>query len=154
MAATAQQDMQERVVEVDRKNLVVKLKDNKKKHIDEYNEAIANYKQLALEKLEAGYKKAKVSLDKQVDLLRVKINQFDESSPDMGRGFLQLVDAITVDMPVPRNYTEEYDAAIAIAEADVNETLELSYAEFTCFYRDKWSWKTSFETTMCFYNGR
>ena len=43
------------------------------------------------------------------------------------------------------------DAAIDMAKWDVRETLELTHAEFTCFVRDQWDWKSGFEAISQIY---
>ena len=54
-------------------------------------------------------------------------------------------------MRVPRCFKDEYDDAIDMAKWDVRETLVLTYAEFTCFVRDEWDWKSGFEAVSMIY---
>ena len=65
--------------------------------------------------------------------------------------FVTLVEDVTIQMKVPRSYAKEYEAAIDMAEWDVRETLELTHAEFTCFVRDQWDWKSGFEAVSNLY---
>lgn len=42
-------------------------------------------------------------------------------------------------------------AAIDMAKWDIRETLVLTHAEFTCFVRDQWDWKSGFEAVSMLY---
>lgn len=151
MAALAQRDLEKRVVEVDREALLTKLHENKAKHIADYNEAKAAYKQVLLNKISEAFEAARDKLDERQTKLVRKVNALTDDQISEQQDYVAIVDAISIEMKVPRCYVDEYDAAIAIAEHDVNPTLKLSYAEFTCFIRDQWDWKSGFDAVSTMY---
>ena len=51
---------------------------------------------------------------------------------------------IGVSLPEPVDYTNEYDAAIAMIEWEVDDTIELETHVFRQFVLDDWSWKRTF----------
>lgn len=153
MAALAKRDMQERTVEVDREKLVKQLEDNLAKHKAAYKTALAGYKALALQKLNEGFEQAKVKLDKNLQIATLAINQFDPASPTCHvSDYITLVQAVTIDLKVPRDYSKAYETAIDMAKWDVRETLELTHAEFQCFVRDVWDWKEEFDAINATYS--
>lgn len=153
MANEAKRDMQKRNVEVSRKDLISALKENREQHIKNYEEAMLGYKNSLLQKLEEGYKKACKDLDVRYEKVKRNVQDMQDEDIAKQRDYVTLVDAVTVEMRVPRCYSEEYDAAISIAEWDVRENLELTYAEFNCFVRDQWDWKSDFENVTKMYAG-
>ena len=144
MANMALKNLQERVVEVDREQLVAILTTNREKHLKDYREAVAGYREAAIEKLTKGYEFAKQKLENNLKIAKAKIEQFDEANPRASSDYLDLVEGQSVELKVPRNFCKEYDAAIDMAKWDVRKTLELTHAEFQCFVRDEWLWSNEF----------
>lgn len=153
MANIARQDQKNRIVNVQRTQLLDKLRTNKEKHLAEYAEALAGYKELATEKLKKAYENAKGSLEKNLERGLKKISEFDPEN-DRYSDYLTLIDSEVVELPVPKNYSEEYDAAIDMVFWDTREVLELTHAEFTCFVRDRWDWTSDFIGTTSIYNNK
>lgn len=151
MAQMARDDIKQRKVEVNRLQLVQTLISNREKHISEYNEALEGYKAMALAKLQDGYEKAKVQLDKNLERGKASISEFDPNNPRGVSDYLTLVDSIAVELRVPRDYSKDYDAAIDMANWDVRDTLELTHAEFQCFVRDVWEWTDDFTRVSAVY---
>lgn len=151
MAIQAMRDQEGRKITVGRKKLLEKLKENREKHAAEYKLAVAGYKEVALKKLSDAREKSRKELEKNLDIVRGKINDFSAETATEYRDFLMLVSAVQVELKVPRNYTDKYDAAIDMVDWDVNETLELSYSEFQCFVRDIWDWTDDFRFTNSAY---
>lgn len=151
MAANAKRDMANRTIEVNRQELLETLKKNREKHVKDYEEAMAGYKDALLDKIESSYEEAKAKLEKKYKQLKLKTAELDDNEIKDQSDYITLVDSFVVNMEVPRSYVEEYDQAIDIATWDVNDTLELSSSEFACFVRDKWSWKSDFEVSTAFY---
>ena len=152
MAAVAVRDQEKRKVEVNRLKLVDILRANLKKHIAEYNEAMAGYKAELLDRINQAFDKAEQQLAAERKKLADKVAGFTDEDILKQNDYITLVNAIGVEMKVPRSYAKEYEAAIDMAEWDVRETLELSHAEFTCFVRDQWDWKSDFEAVTSIYN--
>lgn len=140
-----------RSVEVNRKQLIETLKSNRETHVAEYEEAVKGYKEMAMQKLEEAYDEASVNLDKYYEKAQNKINKFDPENPTLTEDYIKLVEGVTVELRVPRNYAKAYDTAIDMAEWDVNETLTLSAKEFQQFVKDNWDWTEEFNVTKALY---
>lgn len=152
MAAFALRDQSERTIEVNRLKLVEILEENREMHIREYHEAVDGYLETATEKLQEGYDKSVVKLQKNLENSKRLLAEIDPSKPLETSDRIVLVESICIDLKVPRNYAKEYDAAIDMANWDVRDTLELSGAEFQCFVRDEWDWTNEFSTTTASYS--
>lgn len=152
MANLAMKDQSERTVQVNRMDLILKLKANRTAHFDAYNVAIEGYCEMAKEKLADAHVKAKLKLEENVRRGMESLDKFDPSQPGTQSDYITLVDAISVTLKVPRNFTKEYDAAIDMAEWDVRDELELTHAEFQCFVRDVWDWTNEFMAVSATYS--
>jgi ferritin-like protein len=144
MANLAKKHLVEREVEVDRRKLVETLKENKEKHVKLFKEAILGYREAARRKLSEDGEKAKKELEKNLAKVGEAIDDFDVNKPNNFNDYFVLVQQIVMTLPVPKSYEGAYDAAIAIAEWEVNDTMTLTFAEFNCFVRDEWDWKENF----------
>tara|TARA_Y100000310_G_scaffold298970_1_gene333391 strand:- start:288 stop:761 length:474 start_codon:yes stop_codon:yes gene_type:complete len=142
VANQAMKDMGNRVVEVDRQDLIETLEANKVMHVADYKDSVDGYKQEALAKLDKEIASATEKLAENADEIRGKIEHFD---PEVTEEVAFYIPGINVDLPVPRCYSDQYDSAIAIAKWDVNDTMKLSQAEFRCFVQDNWSWSADFK---------
>jgi hypothetical protein len=151
MAGKALAHQMTRAVRVNREKLVATLISNKEKHVREYGEAMAGYKEVALAKLEEAYAKTNSCMAKWKKELVDKIHTFSpETAEDFGNT-LVLVHQIAVNMPVPKSYADAYDAAIDMFQFETREEVDLSGAEFQCFCRDVWDWSYEFEATAANY---
>lgn len=151
MAAMARMDQEKRTVEVDRIKLIATLESNREKHLAEYKEAMEGYKSTLLTKIEEAYVDAKKQIKNEYDRIKAKVGKLTDEDIARQRDSVVLLDGIVVEMKVPRSYVKEYDAAIDMARWDVRETLDLTHAEFTCFVRDQWDWKSGFEAVSMMY---
>ncbi len=151
MAAVARMDQEKRTVEVNRVKLIETLESNREKHLKEYKEAMEGYKSILLTKIEEAYTEAKKQIKNEYDRIKAKVGKLTDEDIARQRDSVVLLDGIVVEMKVPRSYVKEYDAAIDMAKWDVRETLELTHAEFTCFVRDQWDWKSGFEAVSMLY---
>lgn len=151
MAAVARMDQERRIVEVDRQKLIETLMANRTKHIADYEEAMAGYKTILLSKIDEAFDDAKKQLEVRYEKTRNKVVLFTDADIAKQRDSFVIIDGIVVEMKVPRSYAAEYDAAIDIAKWDVKPTLELTHAEFTCFVRDQWDWKSGFDAVSNLY---
>ncbi|MDB2687323.1 hypothetical protein N9Y42_08935 [Mariniblastus sp.] len=149
MAQQARQAQLDREIEVDRKKLIDALKANRERHIAQYNEAVEGYRDAALEIVNKAKALAVARMERNFEKIRIDLENFN---PDDGASDrITLIQSETVDLPVPRNYSKDYDAAIDIAEWDVNDKLKLSFAEFQCFVRDEWDWTNAFVSNSAMY---
>lgn len=147
----AQRDQEKREIEVNRLKLIETLRTNREKHVKDYEEAKAGYKAILLKKVDEEFDNAKRTLAKSHEKTRDKVANLKEEDIEKQRDSFTLVDAIYIEMKVPRCFKKEYDAAIDMATWDVRETLTLTYAEFTCFVRDEWDWKSGFDAISQIY---
>lgn len=148
MANYAKAEMEKRKITVNRLQLVEVLKSNKERHIATYEEALKGYKEEALAKLEHDAEVARQVLEKTVKKVRSELEEFDPDKIGMFGDSFILIKQVVMNLPLPRCYAAEYDAAIAMAAWDTRDELELSFAEFQCFVRDEWDWKGSFEAVV------
>jgi len=153
MAAQAKRDLGQRIVHVDRLELVAVLEGNLKKHIAEYNEAKAGYKTVLSTKIEEEFNRAKKQLAKDRKRALQKVAELTDEQIDKQPEYITVVPGNTVEMAVPRSYAKEYEAALDMARADKRDTLELTMPEFNCFWRDEWDWKSEFDTVSKLYVG-
>lgn len=153
MAALMKSDLQNRSVMVDREKLMATLRLNRQTHIQTFNDALAGYKQVATQKLNEGYEKARTRLAERYAEVGKKLESF---TPETAANFsdnLRLVDAFDVELKVPRNYAAMYDAALSMFEWDTRAEVELTYAEFTCLILDQWDWSSAFAEISASYIG-
>lgn len=144
MGQRAIQDLQSREVEVNRKSLIDTLKKNKESHIKTYNESLTGYKKAATAKLKEDGLAATTQLEKRLKQVEADIEEFDPEKPHEFSDHFILIQQVVMTLPVPQSYAAEYEAAIDIAKWDVNDTMKLTFAEFQCFVRDEWDWKSEF----------
>ena len=151
MAAIARRDMENRTVEVNRLELINVLESNREIHIRDYEEAMAGYKAILLSKIDDAFEDARKTLEEKYEKIKRRVSAFTDEDIARQQDSFTLIDEVDVDMKVPRSFAREYDAAIDMAKWDVRETLELTHAEFTCFVRDQWDWKSGFEAVSRIY---
>lgn len=150
MKTTIARDWDERIVTVDRNKLIETLRVNRDKHRREYEEALAGYQKKTKEKLAAMYSKAMVMLDDNVALITRRIDRFDPE--DQQDETIVVLSQVAFRMPVPRDHTRDYDVAIAMAEWEVNETIEVTQSQFQCFVLDDWEWQREFKMSNRLYS--
>jgi hypothetical protein len=96
-----------RTVNVEKEDLINKIKENKEKHVKEFNEACVAYKKEALEQL--AKLKAKIEND------------------ELG---------INLMLVTPVNRSSEYDKIIEMFNWDVKSVVELTQSEFNDYVHD------------------
>lgn len=153
MAMKALNHQMTRTVRVSTTKLVETLKANREKHLNEFNAAVAGYKQVALGKLQEAAKDVHKRVDEQIGNVIDKINSFSEATMDEFYDHLTLIEAVTVNLTVPKSFVDAYDTAIAMFEFETRAEVELSGAEFQCFCRDVWDWSYQFSTSNSTYLG-
>ena len=97
-----------RQIKVNKQKLIDKIKENRKKHIEEYDKAVIAYKKEAL---------------KQLDKLRIKAVKGD------------LV--LRLDLVTPVNISEDYSKIIEMFEWEVEDVVELEQNEFVQYVQDE-----------------
>ena len=113
-------------VKVNKKELLMVLKLNRAKHLEEFNSASKIFIQDAIEKLQS--------------MLTTAQNKG------------KIIQSLGLTEPV--SYVSSYDTAIKMLEMSVDDIIELSQQEFIQYVEDSWGWKQSFVTTTSMYNNK
>lgn len=128
-------------VKVKKTEMIAKLKVNRKKHKEDYEEAKAEYKLCYMDALAEIKNSMKASL-KSVDTL-IKLEDLNrENLPDLHFPF---------HLQAPINHLECYDSTLDMIEASVHDFIILTSSEFNKYYRDNWDWKDGFSSTVHMY---
>lgn len=135
----------ERTVTVKVSDLLAKLKENRQKHQEEYQESVAGYKVLAGERLARLREKAESALVANFDRIAEKIDEFDPEDEEGLTDQVTLITSMTFNLKVPQDHTRSYDVAIEMAEWETREEIELTQAQFQCFVLDDWEWQQEFK---------
>ena len=115
-----------RSVKVEKLELLGIVRDNKKKHVKEFDEAVKDYKKAAL----------KVAKE-HVDLAKT--------------GDLDQIAKIRAMPQRPTSYEKDYDRAIRMLELSVEDTIELEEDIFNQLVLDEWTWKNAFTASSALY---
>lgn len=113
-------------VKVNKQELLTVIRENRTKHIAEYDSASKIFIQDAIEKLQAMLDTAKT---------KNKIIQ-------------------SLGLTEPQSYVSSYDTAIKMLEMSTDDIIELSQQEFVQYVEDQWGWKQSFSTVTSTYNNK
>ena len=115
-----------RSVKVEKNELLGIVRDNKKKHVKEFDEAVKDYKKAAVK-----VAKEHVELAKTGDLDSIaKIRAMPQK---------------------PTSYEKDYDRAIRMLELSVESVIELEEDIFNQLVLDEWSWKQGFVAQSALY---
>jgi hypothetical protein len=106
--------------------LLKHLKTNRDKHIKEYEEAMAGYREAIISELKGKYTIACQNLDVSHSLKTVR----------------------------PISYEKSYNEIISMLEWTTDKEIELDHNEFTMYVQDDWSWKGNFLATTSVYTGK
>ena len=101
------------------------VRDNKKKHVQEYEEAIQDYKTGVLKVAEENLKRAKT-------------------------GDLDSFKKIEAQPPAPLSYEKEYGRAIRQLELSIDTEIVIEEDIFNQLVLDEWDWKSHFSATNSF----
>lgn len=111
-----------------REKALAKVKENRKKHNDEYLDSLRGYK---------------VRLE---EFLQKQMKRLDASPP--GDAF-----HISHAPEMPNNQLGTYDRYIKMLEWEESPNISLAQNEFENIIMDQWHWKASWEQTKALYNG-
>lgn len=109
----------DRKVKVDKKELLGKLEVNRVKHVEEYKEAVTEYKKAVIAKC-------------------TEIIEIAESNP--------LMAPVSLGLQAPTSYERVYRDYIALFDWDLATEVELDADEFQHLVLDNWDWKAGFES--------
>lgn len=54
----------------------------------------------------------------------------------------------------PESHVDDYERALAMLEASLDDELEITSDQFNCYWLDQWRWKEDFSSTAALYNNR
>lgn len=112
-------------VNVSRRVLLEKVSLNREAHRAVLEEALAGWRRVARQEL---------------TILTDKVGQ--EKYP-----------RLHVNLPLPEDHSGEYDAAISMLEASVDDTIEISFDDYRQLALDQWGWKRDWVGTTSTYLG-
>lgn len=130
-----------RKVNINRKELLAKLETNLIQHVENYNEAVKEYKQAALVDIQ----EKKNSVKKSLDELEKKVSA--SKTPVT----LAVADNLYFEIKPPVSHEGDYKEIIQLFQWEVNDTVELDSQEFSQYILDNWSWKGELENSRTFY---
>ena len=154
MATSAKRALQERKVEVEKDRLLKTLKSNLTQHKADYQESVEGYQAKMLEEIEKAQQSAVSKIEANIKKARERARSFDPKDPSKFNGYFSIVEQQTINLPVPKDYSDYYEKAIQIVEWEHNPTLTLEYSEFVCFVLDEWDWKEDFANTQALYSNK
>ena len=115
-----------REVNINKENLLKIVRENLIKHINEFNESVADYKKLVLKISNENLKLAKTANLEEFTKIRT--------------------------LPYgPISYEDSYNSAIRMLELSTDTTIKLTNDEFTQLVMDEWNWKKSFTASTSLY---
>lgn len=114
-------------VRVSRDELLDALRANRERHIEDYTDAVSEYRKAAIAEINEMLKTAKVKTGK------IKRN---------------------ITTPEPQSFEDSYNTAIKMLEMSVDDDIELTMGEFQQYVEDNWSWRNVFAgSTMVYKKG-
>lgn len=114
-------------ITVEKSRLIKTLNENKVKHAEKVAKAREVYRQKIIEELDKRLQEAK-------------------KGGDIDPGFLHR-------LPIPLDYTDEYERAIDQYEWELAPQIELTRQDFNRFVRDEWEWQQQFMASSAAYIG-
>lgn len=121
---------------VNKADLIEKMRANRAEHRDQYLEAAGKYRQAI------------------VDGLRARASKIARAADESNPGKIDDIEPY-VHLPVPVDYTESYDKAIAALEWHQGDQVELDQKEFERWVLNEWEWKRDFvANTQSYTTGR
>lgn len=113
-------------VNVNKQDLLDTLRSNRAKHVDTFEQVLEDYRTRAV-----------MLLEEHIDRIRSGA-----------------VESVSVILPPPRNYEDEYDQAIAMVEWEQDDVIRLDSHTFAQWVMDQWRWKRDFNETVATYSLR
>lgn len=114
-------------VRVETDDLIKILKENRKRHEEEYKETFEGYKEDAIMLLEKSLGRAKSA--KTIKDIRTSL-----------------------DLMQPECHLEDYDSIIGMLELCLDDSIEVTQQEYRQYVQDKWGWKHGFALMNTRYN--
>jgi hypothetical protein len=122
-------------VKVNRKEVLAKIKENRKQHEKDYREALEGWiDEVKKETARAAQAAKKITLRK-----------------TLKEGTTAMLENIRVSLMPPRQFLQEYDQVIGMLEFCVDDIIELTGREINAWCYDRWQWKDEFTTSNAAY---
>ena len=110
-------------VYIDRKEVLKRIKENRKNHRDLFFKAQKGYKKAVIKELNEMLKDARENRSVQH----------------------------RIDLVMPQDHTGDYDVVIDMLEMSISDSIELAQHEFQNYVRDKWEWSDFANVTNSVY---
>lgn len=120
-------NIRQRSVNVDRNELLTKLKINLDLHRVEYQEALAEYQDRLLADLKLAVKKVN-STQNPIELKDFRFN-----------------------IQFPQNHEDDFKDVIEMLEMSVDQTINLDAESFKAYIKNEWSWQHHFQASKMAY---
>lgn len=140
-----------RNLRVDRRKLINKLESHRDQHLQEHEEAMMEYHELAMKSLVAAEQEILDSVKKQSLKARA---QLADKSLDLRTVNLIGNSQFMIDVTPPPSFIEDYDRAIELFEAGCEDEVELNPDEVARYIHDDWEWQRQFKAATAFYNSK
>lgn len=111
-------------VTVRKDDLLARLRGNRDRHGQIFEKAVDRYRDRCLELLEESIEQVRTMKD-----------------PEQ----------IYIQLPVPENHTDDYDAVIDMLEMEVGDEITMTERDFRTYVRDEWDWKGRWAQTTSSY---
>lgn len=115
-----------RDVKMNKEELLKIVRENKKKHVKEYEESVKDYKKAAIKVAKEHVEYAKSGELDQIAKIRAMPSR-------------------------PSSYEKDYDRAIRMLELSVEDVIEVEELIFNQLVLDEWSWKNAFVASSALY---
>ena len=115
-----------RSVKIDKKKLLAIVRENKEKHVAEYNESVTDFKDLAI---------------------RIATKNLEIANT----GDLDKISRIKTIPQAPTSHEKEYERAIRMLELSVEKEIEVEEDIFNQLVLDEWAWKHQFVASASLY---
>ena len=119
-------NLNQRSVNVNKEELLTKLRENLEIHKVQYEEALVDFKERLLSDLKKGVKL--VGKTEAKDLKRFSISS-----------------------PFPQSHEKDYVEVIEMLEMSTDDTINLDAQSFKAYIKNQWSWSVQFETSNSMY---
>ncbi|WP_338756790.1 hypothetical protein V9385_15650 [Pseudomonas juntendi] len=114
-----------RVVNVDRAELIKALKQGREKHLADFQQAKIDFEEAAVKFL----------------------------TESLGRAQKGDLSDIVFKLPRPESHVGDYDEIIAMMEQSVDTTISLDSQSFRAYFLGEWDWKRGFEVALASVGG-
>jgi hypothetical protein len=123
-------------VQIKRDELLAKLRENRDKHIADFNSARVKF-----------YEKRSAAIQ--------ELSQADRDNTNQDilavKRITPLVSKLAA-MPKPTSYENSYNRAISMLEREQRDVLEITDAEFAQYYLDDWQWRGQYAASTAGYH--